>query len=628
MNRPIIVILIGYIIGILWGLYLKISIVFLYILILIIYFIINHRYKKRKFKIFSIKRYFRYIKLFFKVNVIILIIISSFFSSSIIKYYNNKYQTKFKDGENIEIQANIISNKIEKEFYNKYKIKFEHNTYFYINVSKDEKLEYGDKINLKGIYKEPNKATNYKCFDYKNFLKTKKIYGTIQVEKIKILEKHCNNILEEVSNKIYLKIESNIKKTYEDNYEIMLGILLGHTEYIEEDIIENFSESGISHILAVSGLHITYIIFLVTNISNGIFGKRYCKIINIFVLIMYMFITGFSISVVRACIMGILANGAFVVSRKNDTINSMAISALLILLNNPYSLESISFLLSYGGTIGIIFFKDTIIKILMNIKVKNKKWKYIFIRIQNKFLPIIDMLSVTLSAQIVIGPIILVKFNNIGIAFIITNLLLNPLIGIIVLGGMIQIIVSFISIKIGIIIVKIINIPIYVLLMISKLGKKIPLGNVKVFTPEIYQIIIYYVIVVIFKYLYHIFNSLYLNMSEKRVKNIIYLLKYKLNPYRKQIKFFIIIIFIFCLIISKIPKKLKIYFIDVGQGDSTMIVTPNKKTIIVDGGGNEKYDIGKNIIYPYLLNRKIWKIDYLIISHFDTDHVRTGLYIY
>ena len=117
-------------------------------------------------------------------------------------------------------------------------------------------------------------------------------------------------------------------------------------------------------------------------------------------------------------------------------------------------------------------------------------------------------------------------------------------------------------------------------------------------------------------------------MSEKRVKNIIYLLKYKLNPYRKQIKFFIIIIFIFCLIISKIPKKLKIYFIDVGQGDSTMIVTPNKKTIIVDGGGNEKYDIGKNIIYPYLLNRKIWKIDYLIISHFDTDHVRTGLYVY
>ena len=79
-------------------------------------------------------------------------------------------------------------------------------------------------------------------------------------------------------------------------------------------------------------------------------------------------------------------------------------------------------------------------------------------------------------------------------------------------------------------------------------------------------------------------------------------------------------------IINVIPSDLKIYFIDVGQGDSCLIVTPNHKTILIDGGGNldnEVYDVGKSTVIPYLLDRGITKLDYIIISHFDSDHVRT-----
>ena len=67
--------------------------------------------------------------------------------------------------------------------------------------------------------------------------------------------------------------------------------------------------------------------------------------------------------------------------------------------------------------------------------------------------------------------------------------------------------------------------------------------------------------------------------------------------------------------------------IDVGQGDCTLIVTPKNKTILIDGGGSETYNIGENILVPYLLDRKITKIDYMLISHFDTDHVRTVYYM-
>ena len=75
------------------------------------------------------------------------------------------------------------------------------------------------------------------------------------------------------------------------------------------------------------------------------------------------------------------------------------------------------------------------------------------------------------------------------------------------------------------------------------------------------------------------------------------------------------------LVINLIPKNLKIYFIDVGQGDSTFIVTPQNKTILIDGGGSTDFDVGKNTLLPYLLDRGYNSIDYIIPSHFDNDHI-------
>ena len=79
-----------------------------------------------------------------------------------------------------------------------------------------------------------------------------------------------------------------------------------------------------------------------------------------------------------------------------------------------------------------------------------------------------------------------------------------------------------------------------------------------------------------------------------------------------------------------IPKSLKINLIDVGQGDSSLIITPRNKKILIDGGGSsdKDFDVGKQTVLPYLLNRNINKLDYVIISHFDQDHVRSEYYIF
>ena len=104
---------------------------------------------------------------------------------------------------------------------------------------------------------------------------------------------------------------------------------------------------------------------------------------------------------------------------------------------------------------------------------------------------------------------------------------------------------------------------------------------------------------------------------------MIELFKYKIKPYKKLIVIGTFVTLIVTFMCSKIQKDLRIYFVDVGQGDCCLIITPNNKTILIDGGGNYSYDVGKNVLVPYLLDRKVNKIDYVIISHFDDDHVRS-----
>ena len=99
-------------------------------------------------------------------------------------------------------------------------------------------------------------------------------------------------------------------------------------------------------------------------------------------------------------------------------------------------------------------------------------------------------------------------------------------------------------------------------------------------------------------------------------------LKYRIPEKSKKIgKIIGIGLILVCLLLSRKPNDMKIHFVDVGQGDCTFIETPEGNTILIDGGGSETYDIGKNTVLPYILDRGYTKIDIIMISHFDTDHI-------
>ena len=180
--------------------------------------------------------------------------------------------------------------------------------------------------------------------------------------------------------------------------------------------------------------------------------------------------------------------------------------------------------------------------------------------------------------------------------------------------------------SIGFVLTRLLNL----LLGISKVGALLPLNKIYFVTPNMFEIIIYYVLIFSVNFIISIKLNRSLNSLEKRVVNLLNLAKYIIVLNKKKILFYSFIIFFLCLIFMNIPKSLKIYFIDVGQGDSSLIITPRNKKILIDGGGSsdKDFDVGKQTVLPYLLNRNINKLDYVIISHFDQDHVRSEYYIF
>lgn len=620
-ERPILVAVIGYMIGILWGLYFNFSIVLCYILMIATYYMIKEffkSYKKRKFKLLSFSRYSRYLKLIVNSKVIFILMISSIFSNGIVLFQNNQYDNLYQDSENIQITGIVVSQKVEKQYYDLYQVKLLNSKSFrlYIQVSKKSKeLEYGDKVQLQGEYSKPSEQRNYGGYDDKQYLKTLKIVGRVKVEKIEIIAKKQLNGILQLSNAINLQIKEKIEATFEEEKSAILkGLLLGETGDILEDIKEDFQISNISHVLAISGVHISYLIMGLQLLFNKVMGKKKTRIVTIIFLILYAFITGFSPSVVRAVSMGIITIGSGLVYRKSDVWNSIAISLLGILLYHPFLILNVGLQLSYLGTIGIILLRPTILKIFSYRKGEKEG------KISKK---IKEILAVSLSAQIMILPIMLYNFNTIGIYFLITNLLVSIIIGPIIVLGFFCIVTAFIFSPITNLISLPLNIGLEILSLISKFSE-LPFSKVYLPTPSTIGIILYFIAILFGNQIYSIYHLNYLTLTHKRVKNIIALFQYKFHQKKKKyLKYILIIFMVFMIAILFIPKSLKIYFVDVGQGDCTFIVTPCNKTVLIDGGGSitDNFDVGKKTLIPYLLDRGYTTIDYIMISHFDQDHV-------
>lgn len=224
IKRPLLTITVGYITGILWGLYLRLSIVPIFFLFGGIYFIL----KNRQSKISAILKSKN-----FKLNIIIFIVFSTISNFQTL-YLENKHDTLYKDLEETKVIGTIISEKEETSYQLKYTLKVEEvngsdkykGTYLILYTEKENSFEYGDKIQVLGKYEKAKGATNYNLFDYKEYLKEKNIYGIIRAENIKVINKDNLNKILLFFNDIREKTKENLREIVGENSSIVIGILL------------------------------------------------------------------------------------------------------------------------------------------------------------------------------------------------------------------------------------------------------------------------------------------------------------------------------------------------------------------------------------------------------------------
>ena len=474
--------------------------------------------------------------------------------------------------------------------------------------SKDQ-LEYGNKINIKAGMEIPKGPRNEYLFDYKKYLMGKDVYIIAESEDTSILRKNDMLFIERFSYFIRNKAREFTALTLkQEEAGILNALIIGDDSDIEEELQESYKKAGMIHVLVVSGGHVGFIIILLSFILSFLkLNPNVFKIICIFVLIFYIFITGVSVSVLRAGTGIIVTMIAGAIGRQNDGLTTIFLVSLLLLINNPNVLFSTSFLLSFGGALGIIICYPKVEKLLAKFPLKIR-----------------EPLALTMCAQLFVTPIILYNFNVLYLGGFISNIFVLSLAGIIMMSGIVLFIVYLFIPQIVFLPMKALSIIIMLMNKVAEFFSSIDFFIQYQVRPTLISLVLYYLFVL------YIFIGFSIKNNEGESQ---YVAKYNKNKafLHKNLRLIVSIFMIITIIISNadfinLGKSLKISVIDVGHGDSILITTPNNTNILIDTG--DKYykkdkitDYGKQVIAPYLLKHRINKIDLLILTHMDSDHI-------
>ena len=463
-------------------------------------------------------------------------------------------------------KKSIYSNETKVYGYIKsYKVVNDYVT-FYLSSKEDLVCTYksssfnynlGDYVLLEGSLELPSNNTIFNLFNYKKYLKYEGINYIFNVSSITKL-KDNKNIFYGVKNYIMKKINSNINKNY------LYTFILGNDDFIDDDVIESYRVNGISHLFSLSGMHIS----IFTMVILKIFDKcKFKDLIAIVLILFYLSIT-YSESILRASVMFIL----FKINKKLKlpNINIMILTLIIALLIDIHIIFKMGFQYSYLTSLFLVLYSNLI-----------KRYKF-------------KTLVTSLIAFFVTMPITINSFFKVNFLSVILNLIFIPCVSILLFP------LTLLSVVLPIsnILHKFILVFETFSIFVSKFDVLvIVFPKIKILFILIYYIVLLFVLNSILK---HTYKNIFLMLF------VVLLWKYKvyMNP------------------------NMIVTYIDVRQGDSTLIQLPyNRGVILIDTGGVKNYidntvneRVGENIV-SYLNSLGINKIDYLILSHGDFDHI-------
>ena len=482
------------------------------------------------------------------------------FSFIVLFLYNlnprSKYSLDEKNVVGVIDKYKFNGNKLEMEVKGKERIIC--NLYFKTIEEKEEymkKIKLGQTVYLEGIMKGPSQNTNKYLFNYKKYLLSKKIYYTFTVKKMNIKENI--NIQYKIKNSLIDRIEKL-------NSPYLYAFVLGDTSFIDSSIKSTYQSNGISHLLAISGMHITLLFSTIYKLLEKIKRTKFNILFVFILLFFYLFLVNFTPSSIRAGLMFIV----LLLFKKMKSYKVLIFIFALLISINLYYVYNIGFLLSFVVSFYILIFKSLI------------KGNYFQ-----------KLLMTSLIAFIASMPVIIYNYNSINLLSVFLNLIFVPFVTYLVFP------LSFVSLLFGFsrMYIFFTGIMENLSLFFDKLSISIILGDIGAF------IIIYVVI------------------------GIFVLYKMKMGKYGYLLIYFVAL-FIHFNIHTMNPT---ITMFDVGQGDSILVEFPNNKgNILIDTGGSytEKwkktnYSLAQNITISYLKKKGIKKLDYLILTHGDYDHM-------
>ena len=454
---------------------------------------------------------------------------------------------------------NIVIGKItnikEKEEYTE--IDLQANQKILVTYKGKNTYKLGDIIKIEGKVEEPNNNTFPNLFNYKKYLKSKKINYIIKANNIKLIKEN-KDIKYNIKNKIIKHIEKYKTSSY------LKTFLLGDNNEIEDNIKTTYQSNGISHLFAVSGMHLSLFASILLFILKKL--NEYIKyIIIIIFFIFFAFLTNYSPSILRALILYILLTLNKTLKLNIKTIYLLIIDLIILILYNPFYIYNTGFIFSFTISASLILSSNII----------------------NNYKNYVSKLFITsLISFITSIPILINNFHEINIVTPIINLIFVPF-------------VSFIIFPLSIITIilkpldNIFQISINILEKLSIILEKL---NIKIILSHIpwYIIILYYITILIF----------IIGLKNKKIKSIIPL----------------ILLITIHTNIRLIIKPKEISYLDVKQGDSILLNI--NKTILIDTGGirNSNQSLVKTKTIPYLKSLGIKKLNFLILTHADFDH--------
>jgi|CZKP01.1.fsa_nt_gi competence protein ComEC len=451
----------------------------------------------------------------------------------------------------------------------------------------------GNKICASGTFIKGRTCRNPGEFDYNKYLH---LYGTTGIlnvynsDDFKILD-YSKNWVSAILFQVRKSIAEKLSR-YHDYVaaSLMKGLLLADRSEMNDETKTEFVNAGVVHVLAVSGLNVEYVLLLCIILLGrlNIYPKSF---VTILFLILFILITGMQASVFRAVLMSTTVIIAYITTRSTNVINSIAISALILLTFFPFYLYDPGFQLSYAAVFSMAVIYPSFYKGIVKIKSKIMK---VFAQ----------LIALSLSAQIGTIPFTLYYFGKLSLTSLVANLIVIPFIGILVGIGMASLFASYFSPFIATCYGSINSLLTKLLYFIVHLSGGEDYSFIRIRNFSLYDSVVFYLLLIILIYFYKRFTN-----SAAKLLLIISLFA----------NFIVMTSFDRKDLLTK--NELNVMMIDVGQGDSFLIRFPDGETALIDAGeASMNFDNGGKTILPLMNYLNIPVIDYAFVSHIDSDH--------